>query len=97
MIFESCNRTFGSVDPVIVGWNKVDVHMVASDGCFNNLGAFIVHNVECGRILAGIEVGKNFRERCNHGTIGFGRHGVDKDGAQGINVCHKHILHVAEG
>ena len=27
----------------------------------------------------------------------FGRRGADKDGIQIINVCDKHILHVAEG
>jgi hypothetical protein len=97
MLFESCNRAFGGVDPVIVGWDEVDVHMVASDVCFDCLGAFIVHNVERGGIPAGIEVGKNVREHCNHGTIGFARHGVDKDGIQVVDICHKHILHVAEG
>ncbi len=53
MLFESCNHAFGGVDPVIVGWDKVDVHMVALDVCFNGLGAFIVHNVERGCISAG--------------------------------------------
>ncbi len=43
-----------------------------------------------------IEVGKYVRECYNHGTIGFGRHGTDKDGIQVVDVCHKHILHVAE-
>ncbi len=97
MLFESCNCTFSGVDPVIVGWDKVDVHMLALDVCFNGLGAFVVHNAELGHIPTGMEVGKNVREICNHGTIGFGRHGTDKDGIQVINVCHKHILHVAEG
>ncbi len=45
----------------------------------------------------GIEIGKYVIEHCNHGTIGFGRHGADKDGIQVIDVCKKHILHVAEG
>jgi hypothetical protein len=96
MLFERCNRVLGGVDPVIVGWDEVDAHMVALDVCFDGLGAFIVHNVEHGRIPTGIEVGKNVCVHCNHGTIGFGRHGTDKDGLQVINVCHKHILHVAE-
>jgi hypothetical protein len=50
---------FGSIDPVIVGWDEVDVHVVASVVCFDNLGAFVVHYVECGCIPAGVEVGKN--------------------------------------
>ncbi len=97
MLFESCNHAFGSIDPVIVGWDEVDVHMVALDVCFNSLGAFIVHNVEHGCKPMGIEVGKNVRECCNHDTIGFGRHGMDKDGIQVVNVCHKNILHFVEG
>ncbi len=97
ILSECCNHAFGGVDLVIVGWDKEYVHMVASDVCFNGLGTFIVHNVEHGRIHMGVEVGKNVCERCNCGTIGFGRHGVDKDGIQVVDVCHKHILHVAEG
>ncbi len=50
-----------------------------------------------GAFPTGIEVGKTVRECCNHGTVGFGRHGVDKDDIQVVNVLHKHILHVAEG
>jgi hypothetical protein len=71
--------------------------MIVSDVCFGGLGAFIAHYVECGCIPAGVEVGKNVCECCNHGTIVFGRHGTDKDGIHVINVHHKHILHVAEG
>jgi hypothetical protein len=71
--------------------------MVTSGVCFNSLGTFIIHNVEHGPIPMGVEVGKNVRECCNHGTIGFGGHGVDNDRIQVIDVCHKHILHVVEG
>ncbi len=46
---------------------------------------------------AGIEIGKYVRERCNYGTISFGRHGADKDSILAVDVCHKHILHVVEG
>ncbi len=45
----------------------------------------------------GIEIGKYVREHCNHGTIGFGRHGADKDGIKVVDVCNKHILHFVEG
>jgi hypothetical protein len=71
--------------------------MVVLDVCLDSLEAFIVHYVEHGCIHMGVEVGKNVGECCNHGTIIFGRHGVDKDGIQVINVCCKHILHDAEG
>ncbi len=97
MLLAHCNCVFCDVDSVIVGWDKVDGHMVVLDVCFDCLGTFIVHNVECGCIPVGIEIGKYIRERCNHGTIGFGRHGVDKDSIQVVDVCHKQILHVAEG
>ncbi len=97
MILEHCNCAFGNVDAVIVGWDEGDVHMVALDVRFDGLGTFIVHNLERGCIPAGIDFGKYVCERCNHGTIGFGRHGTDKDGIQVIDVYYKHILHVAEG
>ncbi len=48
MLLECNNCTFGSTDSVIVGWDEVDVHMVALDVRFDGLGAFIVHNVERG-------------------------------------------------
>jgi hypothetical protein len=57
----------------------------------------IMYNVEHGRIPTGIEVGKNVPKCFNHSKIGFGRHGADKGGVQVVDVCHKHILHVAEG
>ncbi len=79
MLLESCNCAFGGVNPVIV-WDKVDVHMVASDMCFDCLGAFVVHHVEHWCIPMGIEVDKNVCEHCNHCTIVFGWHGADKDG-----------------
>ena len=70
ILFESCNREFGGNDSVIVGWDKVNVHMIVSYVCFDGLGAFIVHYIEDGCILAGVEeVGKNVCECCNHGTI----------------------------
>jgi hypothetical protein len=87
MLLEHFKCTFGGIDSVVVGWDEVDVHMVALDRRFNGRGW----------IPAGIEIGKYVRECCNHGTIGFGWHGADKDGIQVVDVCHKHILHVAEG
>ncbi len=74
----------------------MDVHIVAWDVCFDSLGAFVVHYVERGCIPADNEVGKNGCEHCNHGTIVFGWHGVDNDGVQIVNVCYKHVLHIAE-
>ncbi len=98
MLFESCNCEFGGNDSVIVGWDKGNVHMIISYVCFDGLGAFIVRYIEDGCIPAGVEeVGKNVCECCNHGTIIFGRHGMDKNCIWVVNVHHKHILHVAEG
>jgi hypothetical protein len=48
MTLDHFNHAFGSVDPVVVGWDKVDVHMVALDVPFGGLGTLIVHNVEHG-------------------------------------------------
>ncbi len=71
--------------------------MVVSDVCFDGLGAFVAYYIEHGCIPMGVEDGKNVCECYNHGTIIFGRHDADKDGIQVVNVCHEHILHVAEG
>ncbi len=87
---------FVGVDLVIMGWDKGGVHTVALDVCFDSLGAFIVHYVEHGCISAGIEVGENVHECCNHDNAIFGWHGADKDGIQVVNVDHKHILHVVK-
>jgi hypothetical protein len=48
LLIERCNHAFGGIDSVIVGWDKVDVHMVASDVHFDGFGTFVVHNVERG-------------------------------------------------
>ncbi len=62
----------------------MDVHKVVLDVYFDSLGAFVVHYVERGCIPAGVEVGMNVCEHCNHGTIVFGRYG-------GKRVPHTHI------
>ncbi len=46
MLLERCNHAFGGIDSVIVGWDEVDVHIVASDVQFDGLGTFIVHDDE---------------------------------------------------
>ncbi len=97
MLFESCHHAFGGVDPVIVGWDEVDVNMVVLDVCFDGLGALIVHYVERGCIPTGVEVRKNVCEHCNHGIVVYGRHGANKDGIQVVNVCHKYIFCAVEG
>jgi hypothetical protein len=94
MLVESCNCMFSGIDPVIVGWDKVHVHIVALVVCFNSLGSFVVHYVECGCIPVGAEVGKNVCECCHHGTIVSGWHGTEMDGIQVVKVHHKHILNV---
>ncbi len=96
MLFEGCDRAFGHVYSVIVGWDKMDVHVVASDVGFDCLGAFVVHDIECGRISTGVEGYKDVFESGNHCSIILGWHNADKDGIEVINIGHKHVLHVAE-
>ncbi len=48
MFLERSNHAFGGIDSVIVGWDEVDVHIVASDVHFDSLGTLIVHNLERG-------------------------------------------------
>ena len=75
----------------------MDVHIVAPNVGFNCLGAFVVHDIEHGRIsTGGVEGHEDVFEGGNHRSIILGWHGMDKDGIEVINICHKHILHVAE-
>jgi len=96
MLFGSCNCAFSRVDTVIVGGNEVDVHVVAPDVGFGCLGAFVVHDIERGRISTGVEGHEDVFEGGNHCSIILGWHGTDKDGIEVITIGRKHILHVAE-
>ncbi len=96
MLFEGCDRAFGRIYLVTVGGDKVDVHVVSPDVGFDCLGAFIVHDIERGRISTGVEGCEDVFESSNHCFIILGWHGADKDGIEVINLGHKHVLHVAE-
>ncbi len=47
MLLECCNWALG-VDSVSVGWDKVVVHRVTLNVCFDSLEILIVHNLEHG-------------------------------------------------
>jgi hypothetical protein len=101
MFLESCNRAFSSVDLVIVGVGKVDVHVVGSDLGFNGIWLFVVHDVNRGCIPMAVEGREDLYEGSIHrpiivGIRVFGRHGADKDSIEIINIHHKHRMHVME-
>ena len=64
---------------------------------FNGFGAFIVHHVEGGVIIARGKSRKDLGEGVNHGTIILGGHGAHKDGIDIIYIRNKNILHQLEG
>ena len=96
MLFESHDGAFGRVHSVIEGRDEVDIHFVASDVGFDCLGAFVVHDIECGCISTGVEGREDVCKSGNHRSIVLGRHGADKDSIEVINVGQKYVLHVAE-
>ncbi len=96
MLFEGRNHAFGRVYSVIVGGEEVDVHVVSLDVGFDCLGAFVVHDIERGRISTGVEGREDVFGSGNHCSIILGWHSADKDGIEVINVGHKHVLHNAE-
>ena len=96
MLFEGRNRALGYIYPVIVGEDKVDVHVVTPDVSFNCLGALVVYDIECGCISTGAEGCKDVFESNNHCSISPGWYGTDKDGIKVIHIGYKQVLYVAE-
>jgi hypothetical protein len=96
VLFESRDGAFGRIYSVIVGRDEVDIHFVASDVGFVCLGAFVVHDIECGRISMGVEGREDVCKSGNHCSIILGGHGADKDSIEVINLGLKYVLHVTE-
>ena len=88
---------FGGVDPMVVGGDKVNVHVILANVHRDGLGAFVVHYVQCGVIVTGGESGEDVGEGVDHGAIILGGHGAHEDGVEVVNVCHKNVLHRSEG
>ncbi len=97
MFLESGNGPFRSIDLVVVGGDKLNVHPVGTDVFFYGLGTFVVHDVEGRLIVSHPEYGEDLGEGSNHGGVSAGRHWSDNDGVEVIDICHKDVLHVLEG
>ena len=93
VFFECCDGALGSIDSMVVGGDKVNVHVIFSNVCRDGFGAFVVHHVERGVIVAGSKSGKDVGECVDHGAIVLGGHGANKDGVEVIDIRHKNILH----
>jgi hypothetical protein len=78
---------------MVVGGDKVNVHVIFLNVCRDSFGAFVVHHVECGVIVRGSESGEDVGKCVNHGAIVLGGHGANKDGIEVIDIRHKNILH----
>ena len=50
MILESPDGPFGSVDAVFLWWDSLEADLVAKEGVLKVLGAFIVKDVQVGRV-----------------------------------------------
>ena len=72
MLFEGHDNVPGHVYSVIVGGDEADVHVVAPDVGFDCLGAFVDHDIECGRISTGVEGRKDVFVSSNHSSIILG-------------------------
>ena len=97
VLLECCDGALGGVDPMVVGGDKVNVHVILANVHRDSLGAFIVHYVQCGVIVTGGESGEDVGEGVDHGAIILGGHGAYEDGVEVVNVCHKNVLHRLEG
>jgi hypothetical protein len=56
MLLEHCNPAFGGSDTVIVGWDEVDVHMVALDVHFNSLEHSLSITLSVGEYLQALRL-----------------------------------------
>jgi len=78
---------------MVVGGDKVNVDVILVNVRRDGLGAFVIHYVQCGVIVAGGESGEDVGEGVDHGAIILGGHGVHKDGIEAVNICNKNVLH----
>jgi len=97
VLLECCDGALGSVDPMVVGGDKVNVHVILANVHRDGLGAFVIHYIQCGVIVVGGESGKDVGEGIDHGAIILGGHGAHKDGVEVVNICNKNVLHRSEG
>ena len=97
VFLESCDSTLGGVDSMVVGGDKVNIHIIFVNVCLDGFGTFVVHHVERGVIIAGGKGGKDVSEGGDHGAIILGGHCTHKDGIEVVDICHKNILHRPEG
>ena len=69
VFFECCDGALGGVDPVVVGGDKVNVHVIFLNVCRDGFRAFVVHHVECGVIVVVVKRGKDVGECANDGVL----------------------------
>ena len=46
MVLESLDRSLGSIDSMIAGFNQLDIDLFRFDEVFNHFAAFVVQNVQ---------------------------------------------------
>ncbi len=89
VLLECCDGALSGIDTMVVGGDKVNVHIILANVRRDGLEAFVVHYVQCGVIVTGGESGEDVGEGIDHGAIILGGHGAHEDGFEVVNVCHK--------
>jgi hypothetical protein len=79
MFFESGDGVFGSIDPMVVQGDELDVNCFGPDVLLDRSGTLVVHHVQCRMVASWFQYGDNFGESLYHGSIGARRHGPDDD------------------
>ena len=69
MFIEDADGPFGSVDLMVVGWDKLDVQHVALNVLFNGFRAFIVHYHESWLVILSTKGSKDVSEGRDEGGI----------------------------
>ncbi len=81
----------------MVMWrDQMDYHPVGADVLLNRFDAFVVHDVQCWRVVPSTQNSKDFGEGGNEGGVSAQGHWADNDGIEVINVGNKDVDHVLE-
>ncbi len=97
MFLESDDGTFGGIDLMVVGGDKLDVDQFGPDEFLDCRGTLVLHYVHCQMVASRFQYRDVFGDRFYHGSIGERQHGPDNDCIKVVDKGNKHVLHTFEG
>ena len=69
MFFEGGYGPFGGVDSVVPWGHELDVYVVLADVLLDGFAALVVHDIECGQKVAGLELVQDGVKCRNHVVV----------------------------